>query len=195
MTGQSAPVPAAGQAPSGLSLARTGHPTTDELFYPSSAVFSTGEEYRYLLTRQRAAGPALVFIMLNPSTADARKDDPTIRRCIRFAAREGAGVLAVVNLFALRATDPRELRRHPDPAGPRNDEFIDLWCRPGRPVIAAWGAGGGLLGRDREVATRLAAAGVSLSCLGVTRDGHPRHPLYVRSDAPLLPYGPGITTS
>lgn len=164
---------------------------TGDLFGSSGAVLSPDEKYRYLLTRERAAGPGLVFIMLNPSTADDTLDDPTIRRCIRFAARENAGRLVVVNLFALRSTDPRELARHPDPVGPRNDEFILMHCTPQTRTVAAWGNGGGLQGRDVRVREMLAGAGVQMTCLGVTGTGQPRHPLYVRADAPLVPYPPG----
>jgi hypothetical protein len=164
--------------------------TTGDLFGSKTAVLSPDERYRYLLTRECAAGPGLTFIMLNPSTADDQVDDPTIRRCIRFAGREGAGRLVVVNLFALRATDPRELARHPDPAGPRNDEFILMHCRPGSRVVAAWGAHPFAAERARAVTAAVVGNGASLHCLGVTKDGHPRHPLYVRGDAPLLPYSP-----
>lgn len=167
---------------------------TSDLFGSSGAVLSPDEKYRYLLTRERAGGPGLVFIMLNPSTADDRVDDPTIRRCIRFAARENAGRLVVVNLFALRATDPRELARHPDPVGPRNDEFILIHCTPGARVVAAWGNGGKLHGRDAAVTAMLASADVPVLCLGVTGSGQPRHPLYVRGDTPLLPYPPAERT-
>jgi hypothetical protein len=161
-----------------------------QLFDSSSAVLSPDGQYRYLLTRECAAGPGIIFIMLNPSTADAMADDPTIRRCIRFAVRENAGRLVVVNLFALRATDPRELARHADPVGPRNDEFIRMHCLPGVQVVAAWGNGGSLHGRDAEVTAMLSAAGASLTCLGVTGAGQPKHPLYIRADAPLQPYAP-----
>ncbi len=166
----------------------TGPAVTAGLFGTSSAVLSDDEKYRYLLTRELGAGAPLVFIMLNPSTADADVDDPTIRRCIRFAARENAGRLVVVNLFALRATDPRELARDPDPVGPRNDEFILMHCGPGARIVAAWGAHPFAAARARTVAQMVAGAGGRLECLGVTKDGHPRHPLYVRGDAPLLPY-------
>lgn len=158
-----------------------------------AAWFSQDRTYRYLLTRCWG-DPArwATFIMLNPSTADALADDPTIRRCISFAKREGCGGLQVVNLFALRATDPRQLTQCDDPVGPDNDQFIT--GRPGDPysalVIVAWGAGGALLGRGDTVSCLLTAAGVKLHCLGVTAGGYPRHPLYVRADAPLIPWEP-----
>ena len=167
---------------------------TGDLFGTSGAVLSPDEKYRYLLTRELGDGAPLVFIMLNPSTADAEVDDPTIRRCIRFAARENAGHLVVVNLFALRATDPRELARDPDPVGPRNDEFILMHCGPGARIVAAWGAHPFAAARARTVARMVAGSGARLECLGVTKDGHPRHPLYVRADAPLVPYTPSGST-
>lgn len=155
----------------------------------AGAVFSADKTYRYVLTRTWDISlPVAKWIMLNPSTADAMKDDPTIRRCAGFARREGCGGIAVVNLFALRATDPAALRQADDPAGPANDPFIAIHAGPGDLVIAAWGAGGTLNGRAAEVGQRLTAAGVRLKCLGVTAAGQPRHPLYVRADAPLLPW-------
>jgi hypothetical protein len=149
--------------------------------------------YRYLLTR-RWGDPRswMTFIMLNPSTADAFKSDPTISRCVAFAKREGCGGLDVLNLFAWRSADPRALRECGDPVGPDNDLFITGHAQ-GSLVVAAWGAGGTLRGRGREVGQRLAAAGVPLLCLGVTKDGHPKHPLArgrerVPDDAPLVPW-------
>ena len=156
-----------------------------------AAWFSDDRRYRYLLTRWWSDAPeAMTWIMLNPSTADASADDPTIRRCIRFARREGCGSIRVVNLFALRATHPRELSLPGrDPVGPDNDRILAEHAQA-HLVVAAWGAGGALNGRAREVGSRLTTAGVRLMCFGVTRDGHPRHPLYVRSDAPLVPWEP-----
>jgi hypothetical protein len=156
-----------------------------------TAWFSQDRAYRYLLTRTWSDTPdAMTWIMLNPSTADAFTTDPTITRCVRFARREGCGSIRVVNLFALRATDPRSLSLPGrDPVGPSNDRFLDDHAQA-HLVVAAWGAGGTLNGRAREVGQRLAAAGVPLKCLGVTAAGHPRHPLYVRSDAPLIPWEP-----
>jgi hypothetical protein len=150
-------------------------------------------DYRYTLQRGWTDGwPWATFIMLNPSTADADTDDPTIRRCIGFAQREGCAGLRVVNLYALRATDPRELWKHADPVGPLNDfhlrdEFLDV-AYGGGLVIAAWGAHAR---PDRVAVVRNLAAGfgVDLHALGFTKAGQPRHPLYLRGDAPLVPWG------
>jgi hypothetical protein len=162
------------------------------LFDPPTAAFDLTRTFRYHLTRTWEPSRApLVWIMLNPSTADADEDDRTIGRCAEFARRENAGGISVVNLFAFRATKPAELRRHRAPVGGLNDAFIVTEC-PARTVVAAWGAHGTYLYRDREVAELLAAVGVPLRCLGVTAGGHPRHPLYVRGDAPLVPYHTGL---
>jgi len=156
-----------------------------------TATLSADRAYRYLLTRRWDDGPAMTWIMLNPSTADASEDDPTIRRCVGFARREGCGAIQVVNLFALRAADPRELLASPDPVGPGNDGF--LLARPlAACIVAAWGTHGSLRGRSAEVRAML--VGVRLLCLGVTSIGEPRHPLYVRADAPLVPF-PAIPTA
>jgi hypothetical protein len=147
--------------------------------------------YRWNLHRQWAPGRRCdVWIMLNPSTADASLDDPTIRRCIAFSHRWGAGGIAVVNLFALRATDPEQLRTHPDPVGYRNDGVIMQEVIVAREsdakVIAAWGAHPMAVERARIVARNIGF----LYCLGTTAAGAPRHPLYVRGDTELVPWRP-----
>lgn len=150
--------------------------------------------YRYTLTRMWGETPPAVWIMLNPSKADAFEDDPTIRRCIGFTRRLApeAGGLCVVNLYALRATDPAELWTHRDPVGPAGDYYLGSraisGALDGRLVIAAWGMHGARNGRGPQVAAELAAAGVKLMCLGTTAAGHPRHPLYLKSDTHLEPY-------
>lgn len=159
----------------------------NNLLETGSAVFDTARTYRYKLTRRWADGPLAVFIMLNPSVADAFQDDPTVRRCIGFAKREGAGAFTALNLFALRSTDPAALRTHPDPIGPCNDEFIRTYTYCAQLVIAAWGVHGSLGDQGRKVVEMLHGR-TSLLCLGVTKDGHPRHPLYVPGDAPLLAF-------
>lgn len=158
------------------------------------AVISDDGMYRYHLSREWADEPTpMGFIMLNPSTADADVDDPTIRRCMAFARREGCTAINVTNLFAYRATDPRALtinagRR----VGPDNDlwlqRYLDVAVQFGTPLVAAWGAHD--VARDRAVGVLLQARrrGVALHCLGQTKTGQPRHPLYVKGDAPLVPW-------
>lgn len=151
----------------------------------ADAVISEDGCYRYVLTRRWGGGRVLSFVMLNPSTADASTDDATIRRCRGFARRERCDGIRVLNLYALRSPDPRLLLSHPDPAGPDNDRWLTGLADADGPVIAAWGAHAAAEFRRDEVADLLAAAGVVLWCLGTTRDGSPRHPLYARADAPL----------
>lgn len=152
----------------------------------TGAVISPCDNYRYTLDRiWDASLPTALFILLNPSTADASVDDPTIRRCRSFATREGCGALTVVNLYAYRATDPRELATQPDPVGPDNDIHIALALdRQPAHVIAAWGALPFARARAQQVTALLAQA----ECLGTTKSGDPRHPLYVRGDQPLVPW-------
>ncbi|MGY0065169.1 DUF1643 domain-containing protein (plasmid) [Streptomyces sp. LZ34] len=155
----------------------------------ATAVMDKARAYRYLLTRiWDSSRPPMVWIMLNPSTADALEDDATIRRCIGFARRERCGGIAVVNLFALRSTDPRALRDHPDPVGEHNDVFLRQTTASLGPVVAGWGAGGVLGDRAATVTRSLTAAGVRLHALGTTSTGQPRHPLYLPGNAALAPY-------
>ena len=142
--------------------------------------------YRYRLERFWSDAPALPFVMLNPSTADAMLDDPTIRRCMGFARREGAGGIIVANVYAFRATDPAALWRQADPHGPENDAALTEVARWAAqvnvPVVCAWGVHGG--GSNRHIALML-DAGARLVCLGKTKGGHPHHPLYLKGDQPL----------
>ncbi|SFI15082.1 DUF1643 domain-containing protein [Albimonas pacifica] len=149
----------------------------------SGAVISDCGLYRYRLWRRWGAGPTCVFIMLNPSTADAKQDDPTIRRCIGFAKREGCGGLVVANLFAYRATSPKDMKAASDPVGPKNDEHL-RWCADlaTGPVIAGWGTHGSFMGRAAVVRRMLSGR---ISHLGLTAAGEPRHPLYLKGDAIL----------
>lgn len=166
--------------------------------HPATAAFDETGAYRYLLTRTWGTGDPAVFVMLNPSTADAFTLDPTVRRCVGFARAWGAGGLVVANIFALRSTDPQALYDHPDPVGAANDAVLDA-LPVGPRVIAAWGAHGALHGRGHVVAERLTAAGHRLYCLGRTSKGSPRHPLYLRADSAPLGYisdpAPGARTA
>lgn len=154
-----------------------------------SAVISDCGVYRYRLSRWWDEGFRAVFVMLNPSTADAEQDDPTIRRCIGFAKAWKCAGLEVVNLFALRSTDPMALTTYPDPIGPENDKAIRDAIHAPSVVVAAWGVHGRLRGRGVQVR---ALVGNSLYCLGLTRSGHPRHPLYVKADTKPMPYGAAV---
>ncbi len=153
-----------------------------------SAVISKCGRYRYRLEREvgERSSRSVLFVMLNPSTADAEIDDPTIRRCASFVRSWGYGRLVVVNLFAFRATDPRALRTAKDPVGPRNDSFVVGEARKAARIVAAWGTGGKYLDRDRVAMGLLADGGVE--CLGTTDEGFPRHPLYLGRDVLPRPY-------
>lgn len=145
------------------------------------ATFSRDRRYRYRLWRRwDRSRPVVAFVMLNPSTADARRDDPTIRRCIGFARAWGFGGVDVVNLFAYRATDPRDLLRVADPVGPRNWRHIQRAVLGAALVVAAWGA-------HPSAARRVPISLPRARCLGLTRTGQPRHPLYLRRDARPVP--------
>lgn len=160
----------------------------------ASATFSPDRAYRYALTRRWSEDPTVVFVMCNPSTADALVDDATIRRCVGFAKRWGGGGLLVVNAFGLRATEPSTLRGHPDPVGPDNDDVITsvMMAEAERysisQVIAAWGVSARLKRRDRHMAAMLNSAGARPFCLGLTAEGQPRHPLYVPAAFEPIPY-------
>jgi hypothetical protein len=155
----------------------------------NAAGFSSCRRYRYWLTRtwDRRKG-CLCWVLLNPSTADERRDDPTIRRCLGFGRSLGYGAVHVVNLFALCATRPKQLREADEPIGAENDRFIIRAARDAGRVMAAWGCHGAYRGRDQVVVALLARIGVPLACLGMTKAGRPRHPLYVPSDAQPVPF-------
>lgn len=152
----------------------------------SGAYVSADGRHRVALWRTwDAAKTRVCWVMLNPSTADAAKDDPTIRRCVGFAKAWGHGGILVVNLFAYRATDPRELDRVAlDVAvGPGNDDAIVKAAGECEYVVAAWGNRGTRAGRGEAVLGMLHGGGFAVHCIGVTRTLQPAHPLYVRSDA------------
>lgn len=154
------------------------------------AVIDESGRYRYTLYRRwnQANDRTAVWVMLNPSTADHIEDDPTIRRCIGFSKAWGYGALTVVNLFALRATNPRELlTAGAEAVGPANDQHIYDELEYAELVIAAWGSLGAILDRHLSVRQLLRPYGHKVHHLGLTQSGHPRHPLYLRSDiAPVL---------
>jgi hypothetical protein len=141
--------------------------------------------YRYELVRRWRDGPVLEFVMLNPSTADATKNDPTIGRCMGFAQQWGFHGIRVTNLFALRATNPQRLFEVGDPVGPDNSRYLGR--EDGPVTVCAWGAHRAPTGL-RESSCYLLAGRSELMCLGYNIDGSPKHPLYVPKNVPLQPY-------
>jgi len=153
------------------------------------AEFSDDGVYRYRLWREWDTSlPTVLFIMLNPSTADAAQDDPTVRRCIDYARRWGYGKLLVGNIFALRSTDPKRLYEADDPVGQANDGvLLDMHDRA-ELTVCAWGVHGHLRNRGDTVATMLKRHRPgSLHCLGITKGGAPKHPLYLPKSAMPMP--------
>lgn len=140
------------------------------------AEISPCSRYRYALWRRWSRqGGVVMFVGLNPSTADATLDDPTIRRCISFARAWSFGGLVMTNLFAWRATDPKDMRAVFEPIGSLNDDALRHHYERADLTVAAWGAHGTHLGRDAIVRKMLP----KLHYLRLTKDGHPGHPLYL----------------
>ena len=157
-------------------------------------VSQTQPEYRYVLTRCLRVPPSsgvprtVLFCLLNPSTADETEDDPTIRRVVNFAKREGYDHLSVVNLYGVRSTDPKALASFDDPIGPDNDNTIRTEVSQADLVVAAWGVPPPIPDADKRVRQVLAllTADQDVYRLGKpTKGGHPPHPLYLRKDTPL----------
>ncbi|MEM9032443.1 MAG: DUF1643 domain-containing protein [Pseudomonadota bacterium] len=145
----------------------------------SDALYSDCEQYRYRLRRTwDPGGPDILFVMLNPSTATELRNDPTIERCERRARDSAFGRMTICNLFGWRATDPRDLKAATDPVGPCNDSVLLASAKKAGMVVCAWGVHGDFRKRGRTVAQALAIIG-PLHHIGLTRDGHPRHPLYL----------------
>ena len=150
--------------------------------YGGSAEFSPDRVYRYALYRTwDAAKPKVLFVGLNPSTADESIDDPTVRRCKGFAADWGYGGLIMANLFALRATKPKVMMAHIAPIGPDNNYWLEKLARETEITVAAWGNHGRYLNRDQVVVEFLPR----MWHLGITKEGKPKHPLYLKANTHL----------
>ncbi|MCH9653297.1 MAG: DUF1643 domain-containing protein [Planctomycetes bacterium] len=154
-----------------------------------TALFSKCEKYRYILTRnflnskRPHSKPGVCnFIMLNPSTADAEKNDPTVARCCKYAQRWGYGALIVTNIFGYRATDPKEMKAQEDPVGKQNMKYIYKAASESDFIVCAWGTHGGYQNQGREVVEMLEEMQGRMHCLEITKHGHPKHPLYCRGD-------------
>jgi hypothetical protein len=163
-----------------------------DLLTQTGATFSPCQAYRYRLWRiWDHREPLMAFCMLNPSTADAETNDPTVERCQRRAMAAGYGGLVVVNLFALRSTDPDALYHHHDPVGLGNDHIILGVAREAKAFVCGWGTHADKVspGRAQSVLEMLQGEGVVPHALGLTKDGHPRHPLYLPYDVAPVPMG------
>ncbi len=158
---------------------------------PTTAIFSEDQVYRYTLSRVTSVkdGGTVLFIMLNPSTATAEEDDPTIRRCYKFAQDWGYTHLLVGNLFAYRATDPKEFQMVNDPVGPDNDQHLLAMARAADLIICAWGQMGESRRRGWKVLWVLNRMNkrregyhlqIPIRHLGLTKNGQPKHPLYLK---------------
>lgn len=153
-----------------------------------SALLSPCLTWRYTLERVwDPTKPIVVFVLLNPSTADATRDDATLRKGMGFAKRWGYGGVVFVNLFAFRSTDPKNLTEdYAGMVGPENDRHIVEQAQDAAKVVLAWGAHGGHLGRDKHVLKLL--KGIQLWHLGLTKEGHPKHPVRLAYSTPLQPW-------
>jgi len=150
----------------------------------ATATFDATRVYRYRLSRVWGqSGKRINFLLCNPSTADAFRLDPTVRRCAGFARDWAAGSIEVTNCFALRSTLPSGLSKVSDPVGPGNDEAIVSAALAADLVVAGWGVHGTYLERSIRVRQLLCDAGVVVHVLALTKDGHPRHPLYLPAKA------------
>jgi hypothetical protein len=151
-------------------------------------IFSPCEKYRYTLWREvNPNGEGYVqWIALNPSTADETKDDPTVRRMQGFSRDWGARYCLVTNVFAFRATNPRDMKAQHDPWGPTNMHHIQRLAKHARMVVAAWGVHGAWMRADLSL--QQALSDIPLKCLGKTKDGQPRHPLYIKATQSPIEY-------
>lgn len=156
-----------------------------------AAKFSDDRYYRYVLGRfwgNCEVDMPVTWIMLNPSTASATRNDPTIRKCIQFSHHWGYDSLYVVNLFAKRSSDPKDLLLWDDPVGPDNDKWICWAVKKSPTVVLAWGSNGWRWQERVKEVLKLISPRES-RCLGYTNHGHPRHPLMLSYKTKLVYYG------
>ena len=160
-----------------------------DLFIERDAVISPCGKYRYLLRRSWDHDlPRALFVMLNPSTADADVDDATIRSCARLMKPKGYGSFEVINLFGWRATDPDELRAAADPVGPQNDDIAESAIARCDMPICAWGAHPITNRRADTMKNMILASRPAVFCLGTTKTGAPKHPLYIKTETALVAF-------
>jgi hypothetical protein len=155
-------------------------------YLENDAVISDCGKYRYMLRRTWAfEKPRALLIMLNPSTADAEKDDATIRSCVRLLSGLGYGSMEVVNVFGYRATNPDELAKQPNPIGPMNERVTEGAIQRCDVVIFAWGAHELARRHTNHLRSLVSSYRPAVYCFGKTKGGMPKHPLYIKSGTPL----------
>jgi len=155
----------------------------------AGARFSRCRRWRYLLWRSwDPSRPAANFLMLNPSTADELRLDPSCTRARNYAAAWGFGAVLITNLFGWRATDPDEMKAVPDPVGRGNDRAILEAARSSALVVCAWGNHGAHEERAPKVVRMLRSGGIALKCLKTNSSGHPSHPLYLPASLRPTPW-------
>lgn len=151
------------------------------------AIYSDCEKYRFQLSIiWDRTKPSINFLMLNPSTATEKENDPTVEGCEQRARAWRFGGLVVTNIFAIRATDPREMLSHPEPVGPGNDYFIIESARECAQTVAAWGNHGSHKSRSTAVLEMLRTYEIKTWALAVNKTGEPKHPLYVARNVPAV---------
>ncbi len=162
-------------------------------FAKSTAAFSDCGRYRYLLERRWTDGPICVFVGLNPSTATAGSDDATVRKCIALARSWGFSGLTMANLFAVRCRYPQILSTHQDPVGPENDRCLLPAIEQAHTVVAMWGNHGlKSYGQSARRDQYILSLRDDWQCVGVTKHGAPRHPLYVASSSILVNFAEAL---
>lgn len=145
------------------------------------AVLDSTQKYRYLLSREWDDSlPRVLYVMLNPSTANHEEEDQTSKQCLYFAKKFGFGSLEVVNLYALISTNPDKLKYEFDPTGKGNDKYILEAASRAKTIVVAWGEKHFINHRHNKVARLLTSNGYQLHCLGLAKSGHPRHPSRMR---------------
>ncbi len=155
----------------------------------TGAVFSKSRSHRYALYRYYHGDRYVMFVCLNPSTATETKNDPTVRRCIGYAHQWGFGGVVVCNIFAYRATDPKDMESHDFPIEEEceaNDYWINWFAKGASRIVCSWGNHGQYL--DQGEAIHSLIYDYRPFCFGVTKAGHPKHPLYLASDCKLERY-------
>jgi hypothetical protein len=158
-------------------------------YLENDAVISDCGKYRYMLRRTwDHARPRLLYIMLNPSTADAKKDDATIRSCVRLASGLGYGSMEVVNVFGYRATKPTELLTVAEPCGLQNEDHVRRALGRCDIPVCAWGAWPPAQEASIYIRNAIRAERPAAFCFGKTASGAPKHPLYIKSGTPLETY-------